>query len=385
MGFQSLEQKASQILNKADIEINGNKPHDIQIYNPDFYKKIFSKGSLGLGESYMDGDWDVSSLDQFFYKTLSSNLEQELKSPNIFLNILTSKLSSLFSNISHGHRKSKAFEVGKKHYDLGNELYEIMLDNNMTYTCGYWKDAKNLDEAQTAKLDLVCKKIGLKEGDFVLDIGCGFGSFARHASKNYKAKVKGLTISEEQVKYTQEINKDLTVAIKIQDYRDETGKEKFNSIVSLGMFEHVGIKNHRTYMKKVSELLKDNGIFLLHTIGRKTSSKKCDPWIKEYIFPNSLLPSQQQIAEATEGILVEEDSHNFGADYDKTLMTWHENFTNSWLKLKAQNPKKYDDRFKRMWDYYLLSCAGAFRARKLQLWQKVFSKNGVKGGYKSIR
>jgi len=254
-----------------------------------------------------------------------------------------------------------------------------MLGKSMAYTCAYWKNATTLDEAQEAKLDLVCKKIGLKQGDKVLDIGCGWGSFARHAAKNYGASVVGVTISKEQVTLARELCAGLPVEIRLEDYRKVQGT--FDHVVSLGMFEHVGVKNYKTYMETVRRVLKDDGLFLLHTIGSNHSVNGPNAWMEKYIFPNSIVPTARQIIKAAEEKFIMEDWHNFSADYDKTLMAWFENFNNHWKELES----KYGERFYRMWKYFLLSCAGNFRARNSQLWQIVLSKEGVKGGYISVR
>lgn len=254
-----------------------------------------------------------------------------------------------------------------------------MLDKRLTYTCGYWKDAATLDEAQEAKLDLVCRKIGLKSGQHVLDIGCGWGSFAKFAAEKYGARVTGVTVSEEQVKLARELCAGLPVEIRLQDYRDVN--EQFDHVISLGMFEHVGYKNYSTFFDIVRRCLKDEGMFLLHTIGANKSGRSTDQWIAKYIFPNSMLPSVKQIAAAAEGKFVMEDWHNFSAYYDNTLMAWNANVEAHWETLKDQ----YSDQFHRMWRYYLLSCAGSFRVRHSQLWQIIFSKKGVPGGYLSVR
>jgi len=321
----------------------------------------------------MDGWWDAPILDQFFYKVLGAHLDQKFHLTTAF--ILSVAKAHIF-NLQSG---SRAFVVGEEHYDLGNDLYEAMLDKRMVYTCGYWKDAKTLDEAQEAKLDLVCKKIGLKKGDRILDIGCGWGSFAKYAAEKYEASVVGITVSKEQAVLARERCSGLPVEIRVQDYRDVD--EEFDHIVSLGMFEHVGVKNYRTYFEVARRCLKDGGLFLLHTIGGNVSGHSTDPWIEKYIFPGGMLPSVAQIGKASEKLFVMEDWHNFGADYDKTLMAWFANFDSAWPTLK----EKYGDRFYRMWKYYLLSCAGGFRARDFSLWQIVLSKEGVEGGYKSIR
>ena len=369
--MQKIEEKGKEIFLNAGIKVNGNQPWDIQIHNPNFYSRVITKGSLGLGESYMDKWWDVKQLDEFMNKLLSANLNKKIK-PDLIIHYLKAKIFNL-------QKKSLAFNIGKAHYDIGNDLYESMLDKRLIYTCGYWKNAKNLDEAQEAKLDLVCKKIGLKKGDKILDIGCGWGGFAKFASEKYKAKVVGITVSKEQVTLAKKLCKGLDVEIRLQDYRDVN--EKFDHIISLGMFEHVGPKNYKEYFKIVRKNLKEDGLFLLHTIGNSVSVTKTDPWIDKYIFPNGVLPSMKQITDSSEDIFVIEDWHNFGADYDKTLMAWNKNFQNAWPKLK----KNYDEKFKRMWEYYLLTSAGSFRARKIYLWQIIMSKNGVKNGYKSIR
>jgi cyclopropane-fatty-acyl-phospholipid synthase len=322
----------------------------------------------------------VKKLDELCYKLLHASLEEKIKNMKYFVHYLEAML------INTG-KKSKAFEVGEKHYDLGNTLFQKMLDKRMAYSCGYWKDAKNLDEAQEAKLSLICRKLNLKPGMKVLDIGCGWGSFVRYAAENYDVEVMGITVSREQVEYATADCKGLNVTIKLMDYRDLNKKDLlgkdmlFDRIVSVGMFEHVGYKNYSTFMTTVHGLLKENGLFLLHTIGSNKSVVASDPWSNKYIFPNSHVPSIKQIGGAIENIFVMEDWHSFGAYYDKTLMAWFENFDRNWEELKSD----YDERFYRMWKYYLLSAAGSFRARNVQLWQVVLSKNGIPNGYQAVR
>jgi cyclopropane-fatty-acyl-phospholipid synthase len=360
-------------LSVADINLDGNRPWDIKVKDNKFYRHIFLQGSLGLGESYMDGLIDSPKLDETIYRILKSDLGNQYSSHWIFL------LGRLSAAILNRQSKQRAYEVGKKHYDIGNDLFQCMLDKRLTYSCGYWKNAKNLDEAQEAKLQLVCDKMMLQPGMRVLDIGCGWGSFAKYAAEKYKVEVIGITISQKQLELAKELCRGLPIELRFQDYRDIN--EKFDRIVSIGQMEHVGYKNYRIYMKIVARSLKDEGLFLLHTIGNNISCTSCDPWMDKYIFPNGMLPSVMQLAQASEGIFIMEDWHNFGTDYDKTLLAWHQNFVNNWDQLKS----RYDERFYRMWTYYLLSCAGSFRARQIQLWQIIFSKTGMPGGYPSIR
>jgi len=362
----------SKFIAKADIKINGSRPWDIQVHNEKFYGRVLGQASLGLGESYMDGWWDVKQLDEFFNKVLRSGFDKTAKiNPVMLRNYIRARITNI--------PKLRAFQVGKDHYNIGNDLYKAMLDKRLVYTCGYFKDAKTLDEAQEAKLDLTCRKIGVKKGDRVLDIGSGWGSFINFAAEKYGAECVGITVSKEQADYANAHRGNLPVETRLQDYRDIN--EQFDHVVSLGMFEHVGYKNYRTYMKKVHSMLSDDGLFLLHTITGNRSVSIADPWFSKYIFPNSMLPSARQITKAAEGLFVMEDWHNFGQDYDTTLMHWWKNFDSHWSELRP----KYGDRFYCMWKYYLLSLAGSFRARKNQLWQIVFSKKGVPGGYTSIR
>ena len=360
-----------KILEPSDVQINGNRPWDIQVHNPKFYERVLSGGSLALGESFMDGWWDCEALDQFFERILEDRLDKKVKTnASLFLCVM------LKAKIITDQHRSKAYVIGKRHYDIGNNLFSIMLDKGLNYSCAYWKKAKTLDKAQEDKLDLTCRKMGLKPGMKVLDIGCGWGGFAKYAAEKYGVNIHGITVSREQVKYANKFCQGLDVKIELKDYRELI--EQFDRIVSIGMFEHVGCRNYRTFMQVIHRCLEADGLFLLHTIAANTSINSTDPWINKYIFPNSMIPSAKQITSAAEGLFVIEDWHSFGEYYDKTLMAWYNNFKKNWTKIKDA----YDERFYRMWTYYLLSCAGSFRSRRNQLLQIVFSKKGIKGGYR---
>lgn len=362
----------TELLGRAEITVNGSSPADIQVKNPRFFKRVLQEGSLGLGESYMDGWWDCDRLDIFFNNVLRAGLENQL--PHHLKDTLRIAGARLFNLQS----KRRAWIVGKEHYDLGNDLFSRMLDPQMQYSCAYWKEATTLEDAQLAKLKLISEKLQLKPGMRVLDIGCGWGGLAQYMSQHYGVSVTGVTISAEQQKMAQERCAGLDVTILLQDYRDLD--EQFDRIVSVGMFEHVGPKNYATYFEVVDRNLKPDGLFLLHTIGSNKTDHHVDPWINKYIFPNGCLPSVRQIATASEPHFVMEDWHNFGADYDKTLMAWHSRFQSAWPEIAGN----YSDRFRRMFSYYLNACAGAFRARDIQLWQVVFSR-GVESGLRVAR
>ncbi|MFO8063731.1 MAG: cyclopropane fatty acyl phospholipid synthase [Spirochaetia bacterium] len=364
--------KIERLLEGTDVRLNGDRRWDVRVHDERFYRRVLAEASLGLGESYMDGWWDCDRIDEMLTRILSAGLDRKMVARVLALDIVRAKLLNLQS-------KRRAFTIGEEHYDIGNDLYERMLDSGMNYSCGYWKNARTLDEAQQAKIDLAARKLKLEPGMRVLDIGCGWGGAARFIAERYGCEVVGVTVSREQVAYAEEHHSHLPVDIRLQDYRDID--ETFDRIISIGMFEHVGAKNYATFMNTVRGLLADDGLFLLHTIGGNRSVHQGDPWMSRYIFPNSMLPSAKQITTAAEGLFVMEDWHNFGAHYDTTLLHWVENFDAAWPELKDT----YGERFYRMWKYYLLSSAAGFRARKNQLWQIVFSPHGVSGGYESIR
>ena len=369
------EHAAREILRKADITIGGDRPGDITVHDHRFYGRVLRGGSLALGESYMDGWWDANGLDVFFTKLLSSDSVR--KEMGTYLPAMLNAYVSHFMNRQEMKRSLKSVQA---HYDIGNDLYTRMLDKRMAYTCAYWKDAKNVDEAQEAKFDLVCRKIGLQPGMTVLDLGCGWGCFSKFAAEKYGAKVLGVTLSKEQVALGMEMCAGLPVELRLQDYRDVSGT--FDRVVSIGLLEHVGYKNYREFFEVMSRTSKDpNAPALIHTIGGNHSATAIDPWIDKYIFPNAQLPSIAQLSKAMEKLFVMEDWHNIGPHYDKTLMAWHENFMSTWDEIQP----KYGDRFRRMWEYYLLCCAGTFRSRYNQLWQVVISKKGVPGGYTTVR
>lgn len=372
MGKLRYKHLLQNLLNRADVWIDGDRPWDPHVHNPDFYRRILTGGSLAVGESYMDGWWDCDQLGEFFSRVLRVHMDAQFQK-------MANKLSRLKGRFLNLQRPSRAFQVGQRHYDLGNKLYRAMLDKRMIYSCGYWRDAADLDQAQEAKLDLVCRKLGLEPGMRILDIGCGWGGAARFAAERYGVEVVGLTISQEQAELARENCQGLPIEIRLQDYRELD--EHFDRIFSIGMFEHVGHRNYRRYMEMVRRCLNDGGLFLLHTIAGNESSHNTDPWIERYIFPNSMLPSARQISQAFEGLFVLEDWHSFGPDYDHTLMQWYANFEDAWDELS----RDYDERFHRMWRYYLLVSAGSFRARVNQVWQLLLSPGGIPGGVPTSR
>lgn len=363
---------AEELFARADVRVNGGRPWDIQVHDSRFFRRVLGGGSLAFGESYMDGWWDCAALDELVTRLLTTDLDRAIRTWRAAIGVAA-------AIIVNQQSRRRAFQIGERHYDIGNDLYTAMLGRTMVYSCGYWAASDSLDAAQDAKLDLICRKIGLKHGQRVLDVGCGWGSFVKFAAERYGVSAVGITVSKEQATLARERCTGLPIGIRLQDYRELN--EQFDHVVSVGMFEHVGYKNYRTFMDVVRRCLKDDGLFLLHTIGGNRSVRRSEPWITKYIFPNSMLPSIAQIGTAIEGRFVMEDWHNFSTDYDRTLMAWHANVEAAWSELK----EKYGERFGRMWRYYLLSCAGTFRSRQNQLWQIVLSGNGVPGEYRLVR
>lgn len=359
---------------KAGITFNGTNPWDPQVHDDRLYARIAAQGSLGMGEAYMDGDWDCAALDQFFDRVISAHLGDEL---GFTIPLALLVVSAHIQNRQNVRRAKKVADI---HYDLPVDIFEATFDKRLTASCGYWRNATNLDDAQEAKLDLVCRKIRLEKGNKVLDIGCGWGSFMGFAAERYGADCVGVTVSRVQQDYTMRRYASLPVKSLVEDYRNFSGP-KVDHVISIGMFEHVGAKNYRTYFECARRYMKEDGLFLLHTIWENERFPAIDPWQNKYLFPNGDLPSLGEIATAVEGLFVIEDVHNFGTYYDNTLMAWNENFQSHRDEMK----RKHGDRFCRMWEYYLLQNAAAFRCRHISVGHVVLSPKGVRGGYESVR
>jgi cyclopropane-fatty-acyl-phospholipid synthase len=352
----------TNLLAVADIQIDGPRPSDIQVHDARFFGRVLASGTLGFGESYMDGWWDCEALDEMCCRAIRARLDQRFafRLPNLW-----ALLTALVINQQTRRRSRK---VGRVHYDLNNDFFEAMLDPNMQYSCALFEDGDGLADAQLRKLDWICERLRLRPGLRLLDIGCGWGGLARYVARHYGCQVVGITISRKQFDYAQRWCDGLDVEIQLRDYREVAGR--FDRVVSVGMVEHVGYKNYRTYFRTAARLLADDGLFLCQGICGSSSRVAADPWIERYIFPNSMLPSAAQLMRAGEGTFILEDIKNIGLNYDRTLLAWKENFQRSWSRFAD----RYGERFRRMWRFYLLSCAAAFRARSLQVFSMLFSK-----------
>lgn len=365
------------VLSEADIRLDGIRPWDLDVRDARFFRAVRRHGIIGFSEAYLNGWWECTAIDQLYDRLLRHDLLRHLRRhPRVIARWLKERAFNLQD------RRGAARNV-QRHYELGNDLFRATLDPRMTYSCGFWQRARNIDQAQEDKLELVCRKLNLQPGMRVLDIGCGWGSFARYAAECYGCPVTGITLSQQQVDYARRACDGLPVDIRLCDYRDMD--ERFDRIVSIGMFEHVGSKNYRTFMRAAQRCLEPDGLFLLHFFATQRSwPNLLDSevmWITRYIFPGMVVPSLAQVGAAVDGVFVTEDLHNFGADYDPTLMAWHANFQRNWPAIAD----RYGERFYRLWTLYLLSCAGAFRCRKYQVWQLVFAPAGVPCGYHAVR
>ena len=351
------------LLERAEIELNGPAPSDLHVHDDRFYEQVVRDRELGLGETYQNGWWDAQNVDELIAKVLSADLRSHIKPSRQLLAV------AVKAKLLNHQTVRRAAKNASAHYDIGNDLYERMLDKRMIYSCGYWKEVDDLDAAQEAKLELICNKLGLEPGMRLLDIGCGWGGLALFAAERYGVKVTGVSPAAQQIAVASRRCAGLDVEIKQSDFREVRGR--FDRIVSVGMLEHVGPKNFEEFFEANRRLLSDDGLALHHTIGANRSASHTDPWFDKYIFPGGVVPSLDQLARATRGRWAVEDLHNFGPDYDRTLMAWHHNIEDAWADLPG-----YDERFRRTWRYYLLSSAGSFRVRELQLWQIVFSRAG---------
>lgn len=360
---------------QAGIRFNGSKPWDIQVHDSAVYSRILAEGSLGFGESYMQGLWNCDALDEMSNRLLRINVDEQLGGWAKLLLLGEALRERLFNMQS----QRRAFQVGERHYDIGNDLFSEMLDSSMSYSCAFWEHANSLEQAQRHKMELICRKLQLREGERLLEIGCGWGGFAQYAATHYGVEVVGITVSREQQVLARKRCKGLPVTIELSDYRDLEGL--YDKIVSVGMFEHVGPKNYPVFFDTALRLLRDDGLFLLHTIGNYKTLRQVDPWIARYIFPNGKLPAAEELASVLNDRFIIEDWHNFGHDYDRTLMAWASRFEAAWPALS----ERYGEQFYRMWRFYLLTCAGYFRSRQGQLWQLVLSKRSRSSEYRSVR
>lgn len=368
MTSRRFRKRFEALLAIADVRVGGGRPWDIQVHNEELFPRIFADGPMGFGEGYMDGWWDCEQLDEMVCRVCRAELYRHFRPLSDVFYLLSARL------IRSGRGK-RTNESGERHYELGLDLFRAMLGKRMMYSCAYWKDAETLDEAQDRKLDLIARKLQFEPGMRVLDIGCGWGGAIHYFAEKYGVSGVAVTPSPDQYEAARDLCAGLPVEIRRQGYREVD--ERFDRIYSIDMIGHVGRKHYKTYMEHVRRCLAPGGLSLVQTIGTNSRAINTDPWVKRYIFPDSDIPSAKQLMEAAQDVLLMEDWHSFPQDYDRTFMCWYDNLAAAWEGLRGRD----DERFFRMWRYFLLCAAGGFRSRVNQIWQIVFSANGVREGY----
>jgi len=365
----------TNLFSRAGVTVNGPNPWDPQVHDTGFFDRVLTGGSLGFGESYMDGAWDVEQLDALVRRIIQVKATgSSVVTLNRFWHDLKSRLVNL-------QTRKGSLAIAEAHYNLDHRLYQQFLGPYNQYTCCFFNKAKTLEEAEVEKLEMICNKLQLKPGDKVLDIGCGWGGFARYAAQTRNCKVTGISISREQIAYARKYTAGLPVEIVESDYRDLPrlyASGHFDKVAIIGMIEHVGYKNYRQLFEIVHQLLNDEGIFLLHTIGNSATTTVVDPWIEKYIFRNSMAPSMAQLAKSAEELLVIQDWENYGHYYGPTLAAWHRNFNENWENIRTiEGAQRFDERFRRMFNYYFLACKAGFETEHVYLWHLVMTKQGM--------
>ncbi|HET7203846.1 MAG TPA: cyclopropane fatty acyl phospholipid synthase [Steroidobacteraceae bacterium] len=369
---RGLRRQVMRLLDGSGVTLGGHQPWDLQVHDPRFFARTLAFGSLGFGDAYVDGWWDADDLAGCLERLLRHSADA--RTATISRWILAAR--HRFANVQLG---AGSWVVGRRHYDLGDDLFECMLGARLVYSCAYWADATDLDAAQVAKLDLVCRKLELSPGMRVLDVGCGWGEALKYAAQRYGVSGVGVTVSGHQAEAARRLCAGLPIEIRLADYR--TVDERFDRVFSLGMFEHVGPRNHATFFEVVARCLERDGLALLHTIGTQTGRRAPDPWIERHIFPNSAIPRLDDVVAALRPHFIVEDLHNFGLDYVRTLEAWRERFDAAWPRLEP----RYGSRFRRVWHYYLAVSIASFRARRTHLWQFVLAPDGRNRVYRSSR
>lgn len=350
-------------------------PLHLQIHNPNTYDRILAFGTLGFCEAYMEGWWDEANnnlieLIGLFYRSNVYAKARDKVTIALALKVIQQRLRTLPVLIQNSRRNVQ------HHYDLGNDFYQLFLDPTLTYSCGYRvHETDSLEQMQLQKYDLICRKLALKPGETLIDIGCGWGGMLIYAAERYGVSGTGITLSVEQAKLAQERieQRGLTDKIKIviADYREIKGQ--YDKFVSIGMFEHVGKGNFATFMQKAADLLTPNGVGMLHTIVTQ-SQERNGAWVDKYIFPGGYAPQLHELThELWAAKLKVAHCENLKPHYAETLKRWAQNFTGNRDRITALS-ETYDERFLRMWYLYLQSFEASFRYGGLHVYQLLFFK-----------
>lgn len=377
-------------------------PHEFRVTNQNLYERLSGGGDFTMifGEAYMNNEWASNDLAAFFRKIMTFEnygemllplwKESPLQSSKLIWGSIVHDLKTQWTDhFQNNQSVDMAKRVGEQHYDIPDILYEHMLDPHRQYTCGYWCDGvANLSEAQEAKLKLLIDKLKIPENQTmtILDIGCGWGGLTKAISERYPlCRVEGISISQEQIKYANDTHASAQLKYYYCDYRDlPRMKVKYDRIISVGMFEHVGAKNYDVFFDTCRQILTDDGIFVLHTVTHSVQLKYLtgqdkfivNEFLDKYVFPGAYVPTVEQIMTSVQSKdMMYHHIQNLSISYAKTLGAWNANFQKHWLKIQASDPAFFTISFKRMWEFYLLGCMVSFEKKHLQLSQFVFTKN----------
>jgi cyclopropane-fatty-acyl-phospholipid synthase len=360
---------AGVVITQSASEFANAKDPAILVRDDRFYARVARAANLGFAESYMDGWTDLKRIDEMYFRFLSADLHEEISLP------LPHRLSILLARTVNLQTPERAKRDTNAHYDLGNEMFSLILGEVPLYTCGYWnREGMSLEEANRAAFDLTCRKLELRPGMQMLDIGCGWGALLRHAAKNFGINGLGVNISAPQLDFCRATCEGLPVEFLLEDCRLLDRRKfggHFDAVSAVAMINHIGPKNYRQLYGTMHAVLKEGGLFLLQGIANRKEMYANDPFLNKYIFPRGVCPNLAQLLGPAEHFFTLEDFHNFTSYYPNTLTTWNANLQHNWNEIAKLG---FDERFRRMWELYFLSAAGTCRAREVIIFQAVFSK-----------
>jgi cyclopropane-fatty-acyl-phospholipid synthase len=360
----------ARLLERCGLAINGPAARDPQIHDERVYARLLKNGSVGAGEAFMDGWWDARDLSGCLEAVLRADLDAQFRGA-----LFREKFRELRFQWLNRQTRELSRRVARDHYDLPFEFWRRMLGKTMQYSCAYWeRGARDLDEAQVAKMELICRKLQLEEGLSVLETACGWGSLAHHMAAHHGVRVKAFTLSEQQYRYAVAHYSHPRVEFFCADYRDFAARhqgEKFDRIASIGLVEHVGRRNLDVFFRMIQRFMKPEGWALVHGMGKQTP-EATDPWITRYIFPGGEIPRLSHLVDSISRCALNvEDLHNLGLSYIPTLRAWLQSLSEPAGEGAPQG------RALRMWVYFLSLSIAAFEARKLQLYHFILSHHGA--------
>ncbi len=350
-------------LRRADVRIDGDRPHDIRVLDPRFYGDVLRRGSLGFGECYVRRWWDADDVEELAFRLIRSGVY----SLSSAVPGLPRDLRDMFAN---QQTRRLATRVADEHYSMGNDVFFAFLGGVRNYSCGIFDGDADLDAAQTRKLAKISSLLDLRPGERLLDVGGGWGELSRHAAAAHGCEVTHVNLSDEQIRHASALCTDLSVRVEKRDWRDVEGR--FDKIAVIAMLTHVGPKNYRRFMQRMHDRLEPGGLMLIETVGTRHAAVRCEAWLDKYIFPGGVVPTRRQILGAADGLFDETRFESSGEHYVQTLRCWQENFERNWTDLSS----RYDEERRRIFNYFFQSIGGAFRAGYVDHWHILLRRTG---------